>query len=91
MGYWAQLDNNRVVTQVVEATEEVIQSGILGNPNNWVETSLTGEFRKNYAGIGYTYDMPLNCFYAPQPSGSIGFDDTTCTWIMPTPPVSGSI
>jgi len=90
MGYWAQLDNNRIVIQVVEATEEVVQSGILGNPNNWVETLLTGEFRKNYAGIGYTYDMPLNCFYAPQPSGSVGFDNLTCTWIMPTPP-SGSL
>ena len=89
MGYWAQLDNNRVVTQVVEATEEVIQSGILGNPNNWVETSLTGEFRKNYAGIGYTYDLVLNCFYSPQPSGSIGFDDTTCRWILQPP--SGSL
>ena len=62
MGYWAQLDNNRVVTQVVEADEEVILSGALGNPNNWIETSLTGEFRKNYAGIGYTYVLVLNCF-----------------------------
>jgi hypothetical protein len=91
MGYWAQLDNNRIVIQVVEATEEVILSGILGNPNNWMETSLTGEFRKNYAGIGYTYDFVLNCFYSPQPSGYIGFDNLTCTWIMPIPPISGSI
>ena len=90
MGYWAQLDNNRVVIQVVEATEEVIQSGALGNPNNWLETSITGEFRKNYAGIGYTYDLVLNCFYAPQPSGSTGFNDLTCTWIIPIPP-SGSL
>ena len=90
MGYWAQLDNNRVVTQVVEADEEFILSGALGNPNNWVETSLTGEFRKNYAGIGYTYDLVLNCFYSPQPSGSTGFDDTTCRWILQTPP-SGSL
>jgi hypothetical protein len=90
MGYWAQLDNNRVVTQVVEADEEVIQSGALGNPNNWIETSLTGEFRKNYAGIGYTYDLVLNCFYSPQPSGSTGLDNATCQWIMPTPP-SGSL
>jgi hypothetical protein len=88
MGYWAQLDNNRVVTQVVEATEEVILSGILGNPNNWIETSLTGEFRKNYAGVGHTYDLVLNCFYAPQPSESIGFDNTTCRWILQPP--SGS-
>jgi len=89
MGYWAQLDNNRVVIQVVEATEEVIQSGALGNPNNWLETSITGEFRKNYAGIGYTYDLVLNCFYAPQPSGSTEFDDTTCRWILQPP--SGSL
>ena len=89
MGYWAQLDNNRVVTQVVEADEEVILSGALGNPNNWIETSLTGEFRKNYAGIGYTYDLVLNCFYSPQPSGSTGFDDTTCRWILQPP--SGSL
>jgi len=91
MGYWAQVDNNRVVTRVIEADEEFILSGVVGNPNSWWETSLTGEFRKNYASAGFTYDMPLNCFYAPQPSGSIGFDDATCTWIMPPPPVSGSI
>jgi len=91
MGYWAQVDNNKVVTRVVESTEEYILSGALGNPNTWLETSITGEFRKNYAGIGYTYDIPLNCFYAPQPSGSTGFDDLTCRWIVPTPPPSGSI
>jgi len=89
MGYWAKIDDNNVVEWVIEADADYIQSGAVGDPSKWLETSITGEIRKNYAGIGYTYSAPLNCFYAPEPSGSTGFDDSTCKWILPAP--SGSI
>ena len=41
--------------------------------------------RKNYAGIGYTYDSTRNAFYAPQPFPSWLLDDDTCQWNAPTP------
>jgi hypothetical protein len=45
--------------------------------------AATNGFRKNYAGIGYTYDETRDAFIAPEPQGNIGFDDETCRWIMP--------
>ena len=46
-------------------------------------TSYNGNYRKNYAGIGYTYDEVRDAFIAPEPEGHIGFDEDTCQWIMP--------
>jgi hypothetical protein len=83
--YWAHLDNNRIVTQVVVATEEYIASGRLGLPQNWVETSPTGEFRKHFAGIGYTYDLTLNAFISPKPFPSWVLNQSTCSWEAPIP------
>ena len=45
--------------------------------------AATNGFRKNYAGIGYTYDETRDAFIAPEPEGNIGFDEETCQWIMP--------
>ncbi len=39
--------------------------------------------RKNYAGVGYTYDSDKDCFYAPQPYSSWTLDDDTCLWEPP--------
>ena len=92
MGYWAHLDNNRIVTEVIEASEEVIASGIFGLPQNWVETSLTGDFRYNYAGIGYTYDLAANAFIEPKPCNDAILDTTTYKWdTIPCYPISGSL
>ena len=92
MGYWAKLDNNRIVVEVVEASEDVIASGILGLPQNFVETSLTGEFRYNYAGVGYTYDLAANAFIAPKPCNDAILDTTTYKWdTTPCYPISGSL
>ena len=41
--------------------------------------------RKNYAGIGYTYDSTRDAFYAPQPYPSWLLDEDTCTWDSPVP------
>ena len=46
-------------------------------------TSYNGNIRKNYAGIGYTYDESRDAFIAPAPIGNLGLDETTCRWIMP--------
>ena len=46
-------------------------------------TSYNGKIRKNYAGIGYTYDETRDAFIAPEPTNQIGFDEETCQWIVP--------
>ena len=46
-------------------------------------TSYNGKIRKNYAGIGYTYDETRDAFIAPKPDNQIGFDEETCRWITP--------
>lgn len=93
MGYWAKLDNNRIVVEVIVAEEAEILTGQWGNPQNFVETSLTGEFRYNYAGIGYTYDLLANAFIPPKPScPTTILNTTTYTWDSTSCfPPSGSI
>ena len=46
-------------------------------------TSYNGKIRKNYAGIGYTYDPVRDAFIAPKPDNATGFDEDTCQWIVP--------
>ena len=90
--YWAKLDNNRIVTEIVVASEELILSGRFGLPQNFVETSDTGEFRKNYAGIGYTYDIIRNAFIPPKPYASWILNEDTCQWESPVAyPTDGNI
>ena len=61
-----------------------IDSGKLGDPANWVETKMDGSQRKNYAGIGYKYDVARDAFIAPKPKASATLDETTAKWIVPT-------
>ena len=49
----------------------------------WVQTSYNGNMRKNYAGIGYTYDAVRDAFIAPQPYASWVLDEATCRWTAP--------
>ena len=49
----------------------------------WIKTSYNGNIRFNFAGIGYSYDEARDAFIAPEPAGNLGFDETTCRWIMP--------
>jgi hypothetical protein len=46
-------------------------------------TSYNGNYRKNYAGFGFTYDAKLDAFIPPKPSEDATFDEETCTWILP--------
>ena len=46
-------------------------------------TSYNANIRKNYAGIGFTYDATRDAFIAPEPVDAIGFDENTCRWIVP--------
>jgi hypothetical protein len=91
MSHFAKVENG-IVTQVIVAEQDVIDSGAFGT--GWVQTSYNtygGQhpegrpLRKNYAGIGYTYDSARDAFYAPQPYASWTLNDDTCIWSAPTP------
>ena len=51
----------------------------------WKQTSYNGNFRKNYAGIGYAYDATRDAFIPPQPFPSWTINEATCQWQAPTP------
>lgn len=57
-----------------------IQEGV-----TWKQTSYNGNLRKNYAGIGYTYDAGRDAFIAPKPYASWTLNEDTCHWEAPTP------
>ena len=84
MGYFAHINENSVVTTVIVATQEFINTGAEGDPVNWIETSIDGSFRKQYAGIGYTYDAEANVFICPQPYPSWVLD-SNYDWVAPVP------
>ena len=98
MAHFAQLDENNLVTQViVVANDELLLDGVenetkgivfckslLGDDTRWVQTSYNGNIRKNYAGIGYTYDPVADHFFAPQPYPSWTLD-ADVKWQAPTP------
>jgi hypothetical protein len=97
MSHFANIQNG-IVTQVIVAEQDVIDSGVFGN--GWVQTSYNtygGQhpegrpLRKNYAGIGYTYDIQRDAFIPPQPFPSWILNEETCLWDSPTPmPTDGS-
>ena len=90
MSHFAKVENG-IVTQVIVAEQDVIDSGLFGT--GWVQTSYNTSggqhpegrpLRKNYAGIGYTYDSGRDAFIAPQPYASWTLNETTCLWDAPT-------
>jgi len=92
MSHFAKVENG-VVTQVIVVEQDVLNDGHWGNPESWVQTSYNTmggvhtqggiPLRKNYAGIGYTYDSTRDAFYAPKPYPSWILDEDTCIWGAP--------
>ena len=83
MSHFAKLNNN-VVTEVIVAEQDFINSGAVGDSFLWVQTSYSGSFRKNYAGVGFTYDKVRDAFIAPKPYPSWTLVEDTCQWEAPT-------
>lgn len=81
MGHFAKINQKRIVTQIIVADEEFIET----LPGTWIQTSYTSEYRKNFAGIGYTYDYMRDAFIAPQPYPSWTLNESTCKWEPPVP------
>lgn len=80
-----------IVTEVITGIDETQTIDGL-DPETWYanfrgqvckRTSYHGNIRKNYAGIGFTYDESRDAFIAPEPDNQIGFDEETCQWIVP--------
>jgi len=92
MSHFAKVENN-IVTQVIVAEQDVIDSGLFGT--GWVQTSYNTyggvhknggtPMRKNYAGVGYSYDLGRDAFIPPKPYASWILNETTCLWDAPTP------
>jgi hypothetical protein len=66
-----------------EAKGVAFCQSLFGVQTNWKQTSYNGNMRKNYAGIGYTYDAGRDAFIAPQPYASWVLNETTCNWNAP--------
>jgi hypothetical protein len=85
MSHFAKLDNDNTVIQVIVAEQDFINSGSVGDSFRWVQTSYNNNFRKNYAGVGYTYDKSRDAFIPPKPFESWVLNEDTCLWDAPTP------
>jgi hypothetical protein len=86
MSHWAEIDENNIVLRVLvgnnsEADEGEAFMNSLGG--TWVKTSYNGNIRKNYAGIGMSYDAERDAFIAPKPYPSWILDEETCRWEAP--------
>lgn len=93
MAHFAQINEDNIVTQVVVTDNDYPGEGyewLLDTfGGNWVKTSYNATIRKNFAGVGYTYDVERDAFIAPQPFPSWVLDEVTCQWNPPTPMPEG--
>ena len=91
MAHYAFIDDNNIVVEVIVGIDETeLIEGL--DPETWYSnfrglsckrTSYNASIRKNYAGIGFTYDAVRDAFIAPEPENAIGFNEETCQWIVP--------
>ena len=97
MSHFAKVENG-IVTEVLVIEQDVIDTGLFGDPASFIQTSYNTRggvhygpdgqpdgpgLRKNYAGVGYTYDPALDAFIPPQPFPSWTLDTQTCLWVAP--------
>jgi hypothetical protein len=107
MAHFAKLDDRNVVLEVNVVSNETVNNlpfpesepvGVAfltewsGGYTNWKQTSYNASFRKNYAGVGFTYDANLDAFIAPKPYPSWLLDTNTAQWRAPVPyPTDGKV
>lgn len=98
MAHYAEINQDGFVVQVIPGWDETVKSGmeqilLLETGNIWKRTSYNtvggkhllggAPFRKNYAGIGFTYDSARDAFIPPQPFASWVLNEETCLWDAP--------
>jgi hypothetical protein len=104
MAHFAQIDANNVVTQVIvvankdTADANGVEKEYIGAAfcekllgGVWKQTSYNGTIRKNYAGIGYTYDADIDAFVPPKPFASWTLNNETAQWEAPVPMPEGGM
>jgi len=98
MAHFAKIDSDNIVLEVHVLNNDVLmkdgveneQQGIeflqdlFGNSDTYIQTSYNGNFRKRYAGSGFTYDTGRDAFIPPKPYPSMTLNGSTCTWEYPT-------
>ena len=99
MAHFALIKNNIVQQVVVVGNADLTNSegneqealgvafchSLFGTDGTWIQTSYNGNIRKNFAGIGHTYDLTRDAFIAPKPYASWVLNESTCRWEAPTP------
>jgi hypothetical protein len=84
MAHWAEIDDNNIVLRVTVGDDNDIDEGYQWLIDNlggiWVKTSYNGNIRKNFAGIGYTFDEVKDAFIAPQCHNEAILNEDTCRW-----------
>jgi hypothetical protein len=93
MAHYAFLNDNNIVTEVIVGIDETeLIEGL--HPEEWYgnfrgqvckRTSYNGNYRKNYAGIGFTYDEERDAFISPKPYSKWILNEETCQWEAPIP------
>lgn len=100
MSHYAHITNG-IVDQVIVIEADVLATGHWGDPSEWIQTSYNTyggihngggtPLRKNFAGIGYSYDLVRDAFIPPKPFTSWVLNEDTCQWGAPTPmPTDGA-
>lgn len=84
MSHFAKINAEDIVEQVIVAEQDFIDSGAVGTPSDWIQTSYSGSFRKQFAAVGYKYDKDKDVFISKQPFPSWTLDENN-NW---QPPVS---
>ena len=93
MAHFAHIDENGIVQSVLVIEQEEVDTGNWGEPETLIQTSYNTyggvhnkggtPLRKNFAGIGFTYDSVRDAFYAPQPFPSWVLNEDSCVWEAP--------
>ena len=92
MAHFAKLDENNIVTQVIVVSNDIATSesagitfinNLYGTRDTWKQTSYNNKMRKNYAGVGFTYDASKDAFIPPKPYASWTLNEDTCQWVSP--------
>ena len=82
MSHYAKIEDG-IVTRVIVAEAEFFDTYVDDTPGEWVETYKDRSQRKNYAGVGFSYDKTRDAFIPPQPYPSWTLNESNCLWDSP--------
>lgn len=103
MAHFAKIENNVVTQVIVVANKDTadangVEKEYIGQAfcerlfgGTWKQTSYNGTIRKNYAGIGYTYNADIDAFVPPKPFPSWALNNDTAQWEAPVPMPEGGM